>query len=258
MKLHFIGTGSIDASQRSACTLFNDNILIDVPNGIVKTIKAMGINILDIRTILITHLHGDHFFDLPFYMIEKYNSGDTRETKIYCPTGAEEKIRQLFDLGFPDFYNEVKDKTNINFYEIGKIKGEEIMENVYLTSLFVNHGRLKPVHGYIITSDNASVSFTGDSSFSDSIVELIDNSDVSVLDCSLPYVGNEMHMGLDDIVRLCQRYNDKMLIPTHMQDDTRELALMRPINNLFVPNDGDIVEIIENRIKVKKNINLLR
>lgn len=36
MKLKLIGTGSIGAIQSSACTLVNDDILIDMPNGIVK------------------------------------------------------------------------------------------------------------------------------------------------------------------------------------------------------------------------------
>ena len=72
MKIELVGTGSIGAKQLSASTLINDEILVDVPNGIIKRLKQTGHDILKIKVILITHLHGDHFLDIPFFMLEKY------------------------------------------------------------------------------------------------------------------------------------------------------------------------------------------
>ena len=66
MKIQFIGTGSIGAFQSSACTLLDDEILVDMPNGAVKKLKQFGIDINKIKSVLITHLHGDHFLDIPF------------------------------------------------------------------------------------------------------------------------------------------------------------------------------------------------
>ena len=66
MRLKLIGTGSIGALQSSACTLINENILVDMPNGIVKRMKQLGVDVSKIKRILITHLHGDHFLDIPF------------------------------------------------------------------------------------------------------------------------------------------------------------------------------------------------
>ena len=58
-----IGTGAISVKQRSACSLVDDKILIDCGNGIVKTLLEQDVNINKIDTLLITHLHGDHFLD---------------------------------------------------------------------------------------------------------------------------------------------------------------------------------------------------
>lgn len=72
MKINMIGSGSIGSVRMSACTLMDDHILIEVPNGIIKYLKNQEHDIMQIDTILITHFHGDHFFDLPFYLLEFY------------------------------------------------------------------------------------------------------------------------------------------------------------------------------------------
>ena len=72
MEINIIGSGSIGATDMSASTLIDKKILIDVPNGIVKHIKKLGYNTGEIESILITHLHGDHFFDIPFFMFDRY------------------------------------------------------------------------------------------------------------------------------------------------------------------------------------------
>lgn len=49
MEIKLIGTGSIGAMESSASTLINKEILIDMPNGIVKRIKQLGENVLNIK-----------------------------------------------------------------------------------------------------------------------------------------------------------------------------------------------------------------
>ena len=91
MNIELVGTGSIGAVQMSASTLIDNKILIDLPNGIVKRLKQTGHNILDIETCLITHLHGDHFLDIPFFMLVKYFQMPTNMPEIICPKGTRGK-----------------------------------------------------------------------------------------------------------------------------------------------------------------------
>ena len=95
MEINIIGSGSIGATDMSASTLIDKKILIDVPNGIVKHIKKLGYNTGEIESILITHLHGDHFFDIPFFMFDRYFQKNDNLVCIYCPKGTKEKVQLI-------------------------------------------------------------------------------------------------------------------------------------------------------------------
>ena len=78
MKLEMIGTGSIWSSSNSACTLINESILVDIPNGVCKALIKSGHDLNKINCCIITHLHGDHYFDIPFLL--KFLENQGRET----------------------------------------------------------------------------------------------------------------------------------------------------------------------------------
>lgn len=97
MKINIVGSGSIGSEYMSASYVIDNHILIDVPNGIIKYLKKLGYDILKIDTILITHLHGDHFFDLPFLMLGKYFNKDKTPIKVICPYGTIKKLKLYFE-----------------------------------------------------------------------------------------------------------------------------------------------------------------
>lgn len=244
MKLKLIGTGSIIGEARSACSLIDEKILIDCGNGILKTLTSQGIDINNIKTILITHLHADHFFDLPFFLLVKNNFKHNEETKIYCPKGTEEIIKHLcndYVGGQPNLFEKWKYNSKILFEEFDNLNDEEIIKGYFVNSYFVEHGKKKPAYGYVIRKDNKSIGFSGDSTYCENVKKIIEISDVSVLDMSHPK-GNEAHMGVEDIEYICKKF-DKKIVATHMSDQARKLAKELNIKNLIIPNDGDEIEI---------------
>ncbi len=101
MKLKILGSGSIFSKDNSASCLIDNKILIDVPNGTCKTLKRIGIEPSNILNILITHFHGDHYFDMPFMLLNKISSSN-KPINIYCDSSGENKIYNLTKLAFPN------------------------------------------------------------------------------------------------------------------------------------------------------------
>ena len=60
---------------------------------------------------------------------------------------------------------------------------------------------------------------------------------------SLTGSGNDSHMGLNDIENICIQNKNKKIIPTHMHEYTKEVALNKNIDNLYILEDGQIINI---------------
>lgn len=44
----------------------------------------------------------------------------------------------------------VLEVVNVNFFEIEELKNQKISEDIYIDSIMVEHGALKPTYGYIV------------------------------------------------------------------------------------------------------------
>ena len=71
MKIDVIGSGAIFTKYNSASYLIDDKILFDIPNGTCKKLMSMKKDIHEIRNVIITHFHADHYFDFPFLYLNQ-------------------------------------------------------------------------------------------------------------------------------------------------------------------------------------------
>ncbi len=240
MKVRFIGTGSIAGQSRSASTLIDEKILVDCGNGIVKTIPEQYIP--KINVLLITHLHGDHFLDVIFLILLRHFEHMDNDLTIYGPVGTEKVVQQLFNLAYSGIDQaKVFSNAKVNFIELSNLQDKEVLPNYYVTSYFVDHGNVS-AYGFTIKHDNSTISFSGDSGYCRGIESMVDVSDAVVLDANF-MIGNEKHMGLDNIEQLAKKHPEVKIIPTHMRDEVRAALQKLQLNNLLVPDDGQEIEI---------------
>ena len=245
MKLKLVGTGAITGLDRSACSLIDSKILIDCGNGLLKTLTAQGVEIMNIEAVFITHLHADHFFDLPFLMLLRFINKANNFLKIYCPKGTEEIIKHLCDdyvAGKPESYNLWKEKGNFEFVEFESLNEKEILDNYYVTSFEVCHGVMRPSYGYVVKYNDKVVGFSGDTTYCSAVEEIVNTSNVAVLDMAFVET-TPVHMGVYDIENICKNNRDKTIVATHMSGKAREVASSKNIKNLVVATDGMELEI---------------
>jgi len=241
MKVNIIGNGSIGAKYMSASTLLDDHVLVDVPNGVTKHLKNLGYDVLAIDTILLTHLHGDHFFDLPFFLLNKLLEKNHTKITIVGPKETAQKVQQLVNFGFPNSWEKLKECFEI---EMVKYDTDTIIQlpNLKIETKEVKHADFKPAFGYVVEIEGKKIAFSGDSCYCEAIEYLVQEAEVSILDMSMQESGNEAHMGYTEIQDICTRYPEKKIIATHMHERTIEKALANPIPNLIVPAINEKLE----------------
>ncbi len=120
MKIQLIGTGTIPDIANSASVLINDHILFDMPNGNLKAMIRQNIDIMRIDTLIISHTHADHCFDVPFllwYKKDYYKSGYKLSTKIVTDEFTKDTVENLIDLSYFGSAKEAE-KKGINAWHI--------------------------------------------------------------------------------------------------------------------------------------------
>lgn len=151
-------------------------------------------------------------------------------------------MKAVFDIIFPGDFEKVYAGSNTDFIEFTKLNNQEILPGVFVNSYDVDHGNCKPAYGFTIQIQENVLGLSGDSKLCTEIEEIVEKSDVSILDASFIEKGEKAHMGLEDMKELLQKYPEKKIIPTHMHDETKAKALKMASERFIVLNDGDCLE----------------
>ena len=236
MEVKLVGTGGIFSPLNSACAIINKHILIDIPNGSLKAMRRNGICITGIDTIFITHLHGDHYFDIPFLLLEKYKD-DKNELTIVGPENAKNNIENITALAFP--YAAKKIFKNIKINYIVATEGL-VVDNITFSSLPMRHGM--EAYGYILKEDKFKLGFTGDTAICDSVNKMLNECNKVVIDSTFE-VGTNTHLGINEILMLLKKYPNTTLIPTHMGKKEKKILSFQSFDNLEILDDMSDVDI---------------
>ena len=93
MRVSFVGSTPWPPRRNQAGTSImvelgnGDNFFFDLGNGSVKNILAMGVPPAMINDIFLTHLHVDHYADLPYMLPFTATAGRWHPLRVYGPDG---------------------------------------------------------------------------------------------------------------------------------------------------------------------------
>lgn len=129
-------------SQFVTCN--NKNILIDCGEGTQLQMRKFGVKFQKLNIILISHLHGDHFFGLVGLLSTMRLLGRNANLTIICPEGLAEIITNQLEVGG------AKLDFDIQFIELDGKEAKRVYED---RSILIDTFPLKhkiPTNGFII------------------------------------------------------------------------------------------------------------
>src|SRR3954452_6536640 len=107
MNLTFIGSGDAfgNGGRVQTCFLLEqaglDSVLIDCGATSLTALKAAGKEPNEVTTVLLTHLHGDHFGGIPFLVLDGQFRRRDRPLVVAGPPGTRERVEAAMELLFP-------------------------------------------------------------------------------------------------------------------------------------------------------------
>ena len=87
--------------RRCSAQVVNINgfkLLLDCAEGTQDRIRQQHLKLQSLGTVLISPLHGDHFFGLPGLLSTMHLCGRTEPVTVVAPKGAKETIETIFEL----------------------------------------------------------------------------------------------------------------------------------------------------------------
>lgn len=98
-----LGSGAATPTLNRHCSaqiinICGVRILVDCGESTQNQMRQYHQKIQSIKTVFISHLHGDHFFGLPGLLSTMHLCGRKEALTVYAPTGAREAIELLFKV----------------------------------------------------------------------------------------------------------------------------------------------------------------
>ena len=184
LELAFLGSGNAFAPLRYwSSFLLNGRYLFDCPPTALVHLKKMGKPPEDIRAVFISHFHADHFFGLPFLLLEYGESKPPSEDLVIVgPARIQEKLEWMTELGFPGLL-ERSSGYQRRYIEVSDgLSGEAA--GARFRAFRVDHTSRLEAFGYRVEVDGRTVAYSGDVRVVDVLYRLAEGADVFVVECT--------------------------------------------------------------------------
>jgi len=208
---------------------------IDLGPGALQRAAKFGFDFSNLQTIFLTHLHPDHTLDLITFIQASnsdFSESRLKPLKIYGCLGTRNWFEKIMDA-----YEDILPTTYlIDIIENGKADWNwgELKVSTILTS------HTKNSLAYRFEEKQRSFVFTGDTVFSDELVQFSIDADLLICECSFPagWTTND-HMTANLVGLLASKANVNKLVITHKYPPAHLVDVRSQICELF---SGVIVE----------------
>lgn len=228
MKIKFIGTGSGKTSLLRAHSSFiisenNKNILADCGDGISRALLLQDVDFLSIDSIIISHLHPDHYAGLPLLLSQMKMYGRTNVLKIFIHKSSELFIKSiitqsyLFEekLGFKISYHPFNHDEEFLIDNIFHCIAKQNSHVDKYVKFDVENNLSLMSSSFLIRTDDISLVYSGDLGSKNDLT-LFGSDQYEYLICEI------MHIGFNDLLPLIHSDSIKKMYLTHIDDEDEQ------------------------------------
>lgn len=239
--------------------------VVDCGDGVARQLVTAGVPLTQLRSIFITHHHSDHNADYGNLMLLAWTAGLRTRVDTWGPPPLQRMTRLFFEMNAYDIETRIADEgrpplaTLVHVHELRK--GGLVMQddNVKVTAALVHHPPVTPAFGYRFDAADRSIVISGDTTPTESLIELAQGADVLVhealyvpaVDRLVARVPNapqlrrsilSHHTSAEDAGRVAQQAGVKMLVLSHLVPaDDPEISEQMWIDAARKHFDGEIV-----------------
>jgi ribonuclease BN (tRNA processing enzyme) len=223
IRVRFCGSGDTFGSGGRLQTCIHivtgeTQFLLDCGASALVGLKRAEVNLAEIEIILITHLHGDHFGGLPFFLLDAQLVSKRLKPLILAgPPGLAGRVREAMEILFPGSA-QVKQAFAMTYIEFADRQPAKLGP-LRVTPYQVVHPSGAPPFALRVECGEKVITYSGDTEWTEALVEAANGADLFI--CEAYFFEKKVKYHLDYQTLLAQRNQlaCKRIVLTHMSDD---------------------------------------
>jgi ribonuclease BN (tRNA processing enzyme) len=225
MRVKFLGCGDAFGSGGRLNTCFlvdrgDSCFLIDCGASAMISIRRFEVDPNRIDAILLSHLHGDHFGGLPFFILDaQLVSRRTRRLIIAGPHGLGARLDALMEAQFPGS-SKIERKFAIELIELApEIETRAGPPGLTVTGYLVQHPSGTPSLALRVGCDGKVITYTGDTEWIDTLLAAGRNADLLIAEAYCYERKVRFHLDYATLREKAPLLGAKRMVLTHMSPD---------------------------------------
>jgi ribonuclease BN (tRNA processing enzyme) len=180
--------------------------------------KRFGVDPSQIETILISHLHGDHFGGLPFFLLDaQLIARRTDPLVVAGPPGLAARLEAALEVLFP---GSSTTPWRFNLQVIELLAGETAtIGSLAVRPSTVVHASGAPAYALRVECDGKVLAYSGDTEWTDALVEVARDADLFICEAYTFERKLRYHLDYQTLMDHRASLGCRRLVLTHLSDD---------------------------------------
>jgi ribonuclease BN (tRNA processing enzyme) len=247
MRLTVIGCGDAFGSGGRFNTCFfiqsrRAAVLLDCGASSMVALQARGIDTNSIDGVILTHLHGDHFGGLPFFLLyAQFLARRGRPLLIVGPPGTQERLFSAMEIFFPGS-STTKWRFELKIEEMAVGPRCEKL-GFEINTAEVLHYSGAPSTAVRLSDGHRTLAYSGDTEWTDALLPIAHDADLFIVECYDFDRRLAGHMNWDDLRTRLPQLNARRIMLTHMNPTMLEQQQKTQELGALVAHDGFVYEL---------------
>lgn len=216
------------------------SLLLECGPSILAGMKRAKLDTLSIDSVLVSHLHGDHFGGIAYLFMEYAFPAPRKERLVLAgPPGLEERAIAVHTA----LYSEKifrKFAFDIEYVEVRPGDTLRLADND-IEAFEVPHSAEPFSLGFrIATPDDQTMLFSGDSAWTDKFIDKSAGVDLFLCECCTLTPTTPVHLNYEKLLSKRDQLGCKKLLLTHLGADMRDASGLA----MDLAVDGMVIELV--------------
>jgi len=223
MQIRFLGSGDAFGSggRFQTCILVaatSTRFLIDCGASSLVAMRRFGVDPNEIDAVLLSHLHGDHFGGLPFFLLDaQLVSRRVRPLVIAGPPGTKARTAEAMEVFFPGssgaafrFASQTIELEPDSPAAVGGLR---------VTPYVVRHPSGAPALALRIECDGKTIAYSGDTEWTDALISAAADADLFIAEAYWFERKIRYHLDFQTLRAHLGELRARRVIVTHMSEE---------------------------------------